>query len=504
MNWITGSLGRAATDPVGKWVIAGLTLALFVSSAWVTFTRSQIGEATPGSPLFWPDHAFNRAAAEITRRFGGADSLIIYADGDRDNSSTDEEVLWQMARLQRLLRFESEAQSVLSLEPLVRTVNRQMKYGDPKFEDIPGGGLVRGIIFRIRTNSPPGSLGQLLTNDGRAASVMVFYPDHRGETIRRAVEVAESFIAANPLGEISIRLDRNRATDGAGIWDAERVKDFVYYMIGPLLPPRARTLSVRIRNSDGYAPAPVQSVAQEGLPPWIEDFRASALARYGAERESLRPNEIFTWPARLAAWEPDDVDQWWEDPELGVRAIAVNTTDLLVQDLKAMRPESDYQPTRSWTRGVQFVMAGGVMGILAAVNDEVERSHLANITLILAVIFVLHSITYWSIPSGGILLLQLATATLVSLAYMALRGVGLNINTLPVQAVGVGIGVDYAIYIVDRIRQEVAATGGEIDEAIRRAIRTTGMAVTFTATTVVAGIFFWIFSSLRFQASLDA
>ena len=116
-----------------------------------------------------------------------------------------------------------------------------------------------------------------------------------------------------------------------------------------------------------------------------------------------------------------------------------------------------YQPTQQWTRGVQFVMAGGPLGMLAAVNDEVERCHLANISLILLVIFVLHSVTYRSALSGGIIFLQLATATLLSLAFMAVRGVGLNINTLPVQAVGVGIGVDYAIYIVDRIRQELSA-----------------------------------------------
>ena len=174
-----------------------------------------------------------------------------------------------------------------------------------------------------------------------------------------------------------------------------------------------------------------------------------------------------------------------------------------MQDLlDQQKPDPAYQPTHSWTRGVQFVLAGGVLGTLAAVNEEVERSHLANISLILVVIFLLHSATYRSIPSGAIILLQLSTATLLSLAFMAVRGVGLNINTLPVQAVGVGIGVDYAIYIVDRIRQEVANTDGDIDEAIRRAIRTTGMAVTFTATTVVGGIFFWTFSNLRFQAEM--
>jgi predicted RND superfamily exporter protein len=179
----------------------------------------------------------------------------------------------------------------------------------------------------------------------------------------------------------------------------------------------------------------------------------------------------------------------------------VNTKDLIVADMKAVDSAPRYQPTNSWTRGVQFVMAGGVMGILAAINDEVERSHVANISLIFIVIFVLHSTTYQSIPSGGIIFLQISTATMVSLAYMAVRGIGLNINTLPVQSVGVGIGVDYAIYIVDRIRQEVADTA-DIDEAVRRAVRTTGMAVTFTATTVVGGIFLWIFSNLRFQAEM--
>ena len=175
---------------------------------------------------------------------------------------------------------------------------------------------------------------------------------------------------------------------------------------------------------------------------------------------------------------------------------------MIVQDLKAIDSVPKYQGTQSWTRGMQFVMAGGVMGILAAINDEVERGHVANISLILLVIYVLQALTYRSLWSGTIIVIQLGTATMLSLAYMAVRGIGLNINTLPVQSVGVGIGVDYAIYNVDRIRQEVGETGGDIDESIRRAIRTTGMAVSFTATTIVGGIVLWTFSSLRFQAEM--
>jgi uncharacterized membrane protein YdfJ with MMPL/SSD domain len=65
----------------------------------------------------------------------------------------------------------------------------------------------------------------------------------------------------------------------------------------------------------------------------------------------------------------------------------------------------------------------------------------------------------------------------------------------------VGIGVDYAIYIADRIRFEYADTQN-VDEAVRRAVRTTGMAVSFTATTIVAGIVLWSFADLRFQAEM--
>jgi predicted RND superfamily exporter protein len=241
--------------------------------------------------------------------------------------------------------------------------------------------------------------------------------------------------------------------------------------------------------------------ASEGLPEWIGEFREAAVADYETQKESVEEGEFFSWPASLADWTDSDVDAWWESEEFGIRAVAINTNQLIVQDLKAVEPTPRYQGTNSWTRGVQFVMAGGIMGILAAINDEVERGHIANITLILFVIFVLHSVTYQSMVSGGIILLQISTATLLSLAYMAIKGVGLNINTLPVQSVGVGIGVDYAIYIVDRIRQEAADTQ-DVDEAVRRAIRTTGMAVSFTATTIVGGIFLWSFSSLRFQAEM--
>jgi predicted RND superfamily exporter protein len=77
------------------------------------------------------------------------------------------------------------------------------------------------------------------------------------------------------------------------------------------------------------------------------------------------------------------------------------------------------------------------------------------------------------------------------------------VNTLPVQALGVGVGVDYALYIMDRVIHE-RKRGHEVVEALQIAIKTTGMAVLFTSSTLVGGIIFWYFiSSLRFTADMS-
>ncbi len=392
----------------------------------------------------------------------------------------------------------------VSIAPIIKAYWRQNHYGDPKWYFLPRHpGTVRNVLFQLKTNGPPGFLRPYTTDDNRDANLSFYYPDHRGETIALAVEASNQFIKRNPIGEVNLRLDKDKAKAEEGFFSYDSLVDKLYYMIGPILPPRNHTMRVSIRKSDGsYQNIEVASANQNDLPDWLEEFREAAIYDYEEELDATEEGEYFFWPDELSEWEDGDVHAWWESEELGIRAVATHTQNLIVHDLKAVDGIPKYQPTNSWTRGVQFVMAGGVMGILAAINDEVERGHVANISLILAVIYVLQTLTYRSLWSGTIIVIQLATATMISLAYMALKGVGLNINTLPVQSVGVGIGVDYAIYIVDRIRQECAETEGDIDEAVRRTVSTTGMAVTFTASTIVGGIVLWSFSSLRFQAEM--
>ncbi len=495
VGWIT-------THPKWKYALGVGTVLIFITSTYITLMYSKIGQVTPGSPLLWPDHQFNVATDQIAKRFGGVDSFVVFTSGDRENASADPLPIQRMTEFERWMQSYTNLGASVSIAPIIRGYWRMNHYGDPKWQFVPlHPGTVRTVIFQLRTNGAPGFLRPFMTDDSRDANVAFYYPDHKGETIHQVVLAADAFIKENPMGEVIVRLDMDHAAKGESFFSRQKLTDIWYYMLGPLLPPRNHTLNVQVKKSDGKYESIEVTQASAGAPEWLGEFREKAVADFEAERDSVEEGEFFSWPTTLANWGHDDVDAFWESQEHGIRAVAVNTKDLIVQDLKAVEPTPKYQPTNSWTRGVQFVMAGGIMGILAAINDEVERSHIANITLIFVVIFCLHSLTYWSFASGGIIFLQIATATLVSLAYMAIRGVGLNINTLPVQSVGVGIGVDYAIYIVDRIRQEVADTS-DIDEAVRRAIRTTGMAVSFTATTVVGGIVLWSFSNLRFQAEM--
>ncbi len=85
---------------------------------------------------------------------------------------------------------------------------------------------------------------------------------------------------------------------------------------------------------------------------------------------------------------------------------------------------------------------------------------------------------------------------------MAWKEIPLNINTLPVASLGVGVGVDYGIYLLSRIKEEQGRKGN-LEASISEAILTTGKAILFTATTLITGVIFWyFFSSLRFQAEM--
>jgi uncharacterized protein len=149
----------------------------------------------------------------------------------------------------------------------------------------------------------------------------------------------------------------------------------------------------------------------------------------------------------------------------------------------------------------QFRLAGGLIGVLAAANEEILKNDLLMNFLGFATIYVILLFTYRSWMAGIYMLLPLFLSNLMINAYMGIAGIGINVSTLPVVTVGVGFGIDYGLYIVSRIIEEYRVKP-DMDEAVRMAVSTAGKAVTFTAVTMVFGTLVWWFSSIRFDAEM--
>jgi predicted RND superfamily exporter protein len=146
-------------------------------------------------------------------------------------------------------------------------------------------------------------------------------------------------------------------------------------------------------------------------------------------------------------------------------------------------------------------LAGGLIGVMAAVNEVILSSQIEAIALALFVLVVICTVVYCSTMAGMLFMLPVIASNMLTFSFMAWKGIGMNINTVPVAALGIGLGVDYAFYIADRIKEEVAA-GQSPQRAIHVAMHSAGMGVIVTAGVLILSTLLWWCSSLKFQAEM--
>jgi hypothetical protein len=144
----------------------------------------------------------------------------------------------------------------------------------------------------------------------------------------------------------------------------------------------------------------------------------------------------------------------------------------------------------------------GIAGLYLAANDVLKKLDFLNITFVLAVVWLFCVFSFRSFVAGFMFLFACVLANFGAFIYMNIRAIGLTIDTIPVISLGIGLGVDYGIYTVSRIRDEVMG-GMEVDDAIVLALKTTGVAVFNTFLVMIGGIFPWIFSPLLFHSQMS-
>lgn len=169
----------------------------------------------------------------------------------------------------------------------------------------------------------------------------------------------------------------------------------------------------------------------------------------------------------------------------------IRTAIARLQEFIAQNPDS----------AVKIQLAGGLVGVLAAANEVILEAKIGSIALALVVLILTCAIVYRTLHSGTLFMVPVLLSNTVTFSFMALVGIGMNVNTLPIAALGIGLGVDYAFYVVDEIKEKMAS-GMTLEQAIFDALAGAGRGVFVTASTLILSVLVWAVSSVRFQAEM--
>jgi len=214
------------------------------------------------------------------------------------------------------------------------------------------------------------------------------------------------------------------------------------------------------------------------------------------------------WSFFFAGTAPGEVYSFFaQSPAMTSSCIRVLLPDHTYSRLRRLRDDLDHFVRERVTADpglnqVKVRYVGGDAGLYLAADDVISGLNFVNLALALAAIFLCSAIIFRSPVAGVLFALSCAAANLWAFAYMNYRTIGLTADTIPVISLGIGLGIDYGIYTVARVRDEVIR-GLALDPAITTALRTSGAWVFITFAVMVGGIIPWVFSPLLFHNEMS-
>jgi len=226
----------------------------------------------------------------------------------------------------------------------------------------------------------------------------------------------------------------------------------------------------------------VTAGAAEGNARWLTLSRNQDVLNYGAQQASTSSPDLFDRACSLMP-----VIAYLADHKAG-------TLEQVVAGAAAFANEHG-----SGER--QFLLAAGSAGIEAATNIVVRQANRTMLLWVYGAVVLLCFVTFRSWRAVLVAVLPLALTSILCEALMVALGMGVKVATLPVIALGVGIGVDYALYLLSvQLAQQRA--GVPLAEAYRHAVQFTGKVVALVGVTLAAGVVCWAASPIKFQADM--
>jgi predicted RND superfamily exporter protein len=187
--------------------------------------------------------------------------------------------------------------------------------------------------------------------------------------------------------------------------------------------------------------------------------------------------------------------------DCSVMPVMIFTTDHKAETISHVVDTIKAYQAENGTDKVKFRLATGNVGVMAATNEEVTASQFPILMYVFSAIIILCLLTFRSIRATLAITLPLGLVSLLAYALMTELEIGLKVSTLPVVALGVGVGVDYGIYIYSRFQSHLNE-GMTIYQAYHETLKVTGSGVLVTGITLAIGTATWIFSPLQFQADM--
>ncbi len=198
--------------------------------------------------------------------------------------------------------------------------------------------------------------------------------------------------------------------------------------------------------------------------------------------------------------EPGDYDTYYSH-DFNNLSITIYCVNHLPSTIAKLLKHADEFISKNKLKIAEVKLAGGRIGVIAANNESIVVELATTLTAALVLTGLLVMIVFRSFVAGLILVVPLSLASWFTFGYMAIAGIAINLQSLPVSIIAIGIGVDYGVYLLSRMREEHRKLG-DLSLAVREAVATAGNAIVLTGIIVIAGVVFWVFSDIMFQAEM--
>jgi len=220
----------------------------------------------------------------------------------------------------------------------------------------------------------------------------------------------------------------------------------------------------------------------EGSPKWLTLNRNQDVLNFAGQQTSVNNPDLFNLDCSVMP-----VIAYLSDHK-------AETLDRVLAAAQTFAAEHD-------TTDRVFLLAAGTAGIEAATNIVVREANRTMLLYVYAAVILLCFVTFRSWRAVVVAVVPLAITSILCEALMVVLGIGVKVSTLPVIALGVGIGVDYALYLLS-VQLGQQRKGVPLAAAYKSAVQFTGKVVALVGVTLAAGVVTWVFSPIKFQADM--